>query len=141
MTSMIRTYSELIKLTTFERRYEYLRLSNVIGDSTFGYDRYLNQHLYRSKVWRRARDYAINRDNACDLGFPGHDIFDRIVIHHMNPLTIEQIQDGSKDIIDPEFLICTSQDTHLAIHYGRALRSSFVLAERRPNDTIPWRRE
>lgn len=136
---MIKTYSELKKLTTFEERFNYLRFTKLVGELTFGYDRYLNQHLYRSTIWRRIRDQVIIRDEACDLGIEGYDIFDRIIVHHMNPLTIEQIENGSPDILDDNLLICTTHKTHLAIHYGNNLPTSNLLPDRYPHDMIPWR--
>ena len=115
---MIRTYYELSRLDTFEKRFRYLDLRGVVGNSTFGFDRYLNQLLYHSKEWRRTRDDIIIRDNACDLGIIGRDIFDRILIHHLNPITIENIENRDDCVFDPNNLICTSHNTHNAIHFG-----------------------
>lgn len=135
----IKTFSELRKLKTFEERYAYLRLYGIVGKSTFGYDRYLNQILYKSKLWFNARDYIIVRDNGCDLSVDGYDIHGRIIIHHMNPITIEDIESRSDKVFDPEFLICTSFNTHNAIHYGDESLLPQLPIERRLNDTCPWR--
>lgn len=139
-TKIIRTYSELLTFPTFESRYEYLKLSGRVGEETFGFDRYLNQTFYRSKEWRSIRDYVITRDNGCDLGMEGHEIYDRILIHHMNPITKEDILQRSPYLIDPEYLICTIKNTHDAIHYGDSGLLITAPVERRPNDTCPWRR-
>lgn len=137
---MLRTYSELITLPTFEERYNYLRLLGKVGKDTFGFDRIFNQDFYRSTEWKRVRDKVIVRDDGCDLGVKGHEIFGRIYIHHMNPITINDIKDSSRLILDPEFLICTTFETHNAIHYGDGLYlKKFEIVERKPNDTIPWR--
>lgn len=136
---MIRRYSELIRYDTFLDRYHYLNLVGQVGIETFGLDRYLNQTLYRSSKWRRTRNQVILRDNGCDLGVEGFDIFDKIIVHHINPLTIADIEDDVDEIYDPEFLICCSFDTHNAIHYGdERLLPSFPV-ERRPGDTCPWK--
>ena len=136
---MIRTYSELKTYKTFIDRYNYLKLRGSVGIETFGYDRYLNQVLYRSRRWRRTRDGIILRDNGCDLGIEGYDIYDKIIIHHMNPLTIEDIEDDVDDIYDPEFLISVSFNTHQAIHYGDESLLPKEPIERKPYDTCPWR--
>lgn len=135
---MIRTYRELRKLNSFEERYDYLRLKGDVGRSTFGFDRYLNQMLYRSRRWLRTRDEIIIRDEGCDLGISGYDIFSKIIIHHMNPLSIDDIEDAKDEIFDPEFLICTSHRTHMAIHYGDESLLAKAPIIRRPGDTIPW---
>lgn len=135
----IRTYSELITFPTFRDRFEYLRLDGTVGKETFGFDRYLNQMLYRSQRWKSARDYVIIRDNGCDLAMEGHEIPGRIIIHHMNPITIEEIQQESEDLFDPEFLICTIHNTHNAIHYGDEKLLVVEPIVRTPNDTCPWR--
>lgn len=136
---IIRTYSELIKLPTFEERFEYLKLKGNVGKETFGLDRYLNQKFYRSLEWKRLRDEIIMRDNGCDLGIHGREIRERILIHHMNPITLDDIQHGSDYLFNPEYLISTIHITHNAIHYG----SSDLLIKdpvvRRPGDTCPWR--
>lgn len=137
---MIRTYSELKAIPTFEERYEYLRLDGRVGVDTFGFDRYLNQVFYRSAVWKRIRDQVIIRDNGCDLGVEGYDIRDRILIHHMNPITVEDIENESEFLLNPEYLICVTHNTHNAIHYGSKDLLVTAPIERRPNDTCPWRR-
>jgi hypothetical protein len=134
-----RTYSELKKLKTFRKRYDYLQLKGFVGESTFGFDRYLNQMLYRSNRWKSLRDEIIIRDEGCDLGIPGYEIYDMIVVHHMNPLTVEDIEEGSDRVFDPNQLICVSHNTHMAIHYGNASLLPQPLIERRPGDMIPWR--
>lgn len=136
----LRRYSELKRLKTFEERYEYLRIGGLIGESTFGFERYLNQQLYTSQRWRQLRNEIIIRDNGCDLGIEGRDIYDKIIIHHMNPLTRDQMQEPDESMFDPEYLICVSLNTHNAIHYGDAslLRKDYI--PRRPNDTCPWKR-
>ena len=136
---MIRTYSELITLPTFEERYEYLRLGGKVGEETFGFDRYLNQIFYKTKEWLEVRDYVIIRDNACDLGIPGREISGRILVHHMNPISQEDILRRSEYLLNPEYLISTIKLTHDAIHYGD---DSLLLkgpVERSKNDTCPWR--
>lgn len=134
-----RTYSELLKLPTFEERFEYLRLDGEVGETTFGSDRYLNQLFYTSDEWRRIRDFVIIRDNACDLAVEGYDIAKPILIHHMNPISVEDILRHSAFLIDPEYLICTSKNTHNAIHYGSAALLPRGPVERIQNDTCPWR--
>ena len=136
---IIRTYSELITIPTFEERYEYLRLGGKVGVETFGFDRYLNQIFYKSDEWLRVRDFVIVRDNGCDLAIEGREIHGRILVHHMNPITQEDIINRSRYLLDPEYLICTVKNTHDAIHYGD---SSLLLTdpiERSINDTCPWR--
>lgn len=136
---MIRRYSELIRYDTFLDRYHYLNLVGQVGIETFGLDRYLNQTLYRSSRWRRTRNQVILRDNGCDLGMEGFDIFDKIIVHHINPLTVQDIEDDVDEIYDPEFLICCSFDTHNAIHYGDERLLPQLPVERRPGDTCPWK--
>ncbi len=136
----IRRYSDLIKIPTFEARYEYLKLDGQIGEDTFGFDRYLNQVFYHSKEWRSVRDYVIARDNGCDLGMLGKEIFDKMLIHHMNPITKEDVLKRRSYILDPEFLITTSKRTHDAIHYGdRNLLLSMDVVTRSRHDTCPWK--
>lgn len=139
----IRTYSELIKIPTFEERFEYLKLDGIIGEETFGFDRYINQLFYRSPEWRSFRNKIIIRDNACDLGIPGRDIRGKamLLIHHMNPITKEQIQNGDPDIMNPEYVITTMRSpTHEAIHYGDAsILLGVGLNERVLNDTCLWK--
>lgn len=139
MTPMIKSYRELRRIKTFEERYEYLRLVGSVGKETFGFDRYLNQMLYRSRRWSNIRNEVIIRDEACDLGVPGYDIISRIVIHHMNPITLEDIEEARDEVFDPEYLICTTHRTHMAIHYGDESLLYKLPPERRPGDTIPWR--
>lgn len=137
---IVRTYSKLILLPTFEERFRYLKLGGIVGKETFGVDRYLNQVLYRSDEWKRVRRDVIIRDNGCDLGMDGFDVHGRIIVHHMNPITIEDIEQRREHIFDPEYLIATSHNTHNAIHYGD--ESLLILApiERTKNDTCPWKR-
>lgn len=136
----IKTYSELITLPTFEERYQYLRLDGTVGESTFGFDRYLNQVFYRSQRWKKVRDFVIIRDNGCDLGVEGYEIHGRILIHHMNPITIKDIERESEFLLDPEYLISTMHSTHNAIHYGDVSLLLTAPIERTKNDTCPWRR-
>lgn len=136
---MLRSYSELRRLKTFEERYQYLRIGGLVGESTFGFERFLNQQMYTSQKWKLTRNKVILRDNGCDLGIEGHDIMDRIIIHHMNPLTREQFHEPDESMFDPEFLICVSNPTHLAIHYGDANLLERGPAVRRPNDMCPWK--
>lgn len=134
------TYSNLITLSTFEDRYHYLRLNKSVAEKTFGFDRYLNQQFYRSEEWKQLRNQIIVRDNGCDLAFPGRTIFGRIYIHHMNPITKEDLLHSSEFLLNPEFLICVSFDTHNAIHYGDESLIIHDYVERTPNDTTLWRR-
>ena len=137
---IIRTYSELITLPTFEERYQYLRLDGQVGVETFGFDRYLNQTFYRTdREWLSVRDYVIIRDNGCDLGMPDRDIHSRIIVHHMNPITKEDILRRTKYLLDPEYLICTIKRTHDAIHYGDENLLMQGPIERAKFDTCPWR--
>ena len=136
----IRTYSELITLPTFEDRYEYLKLNGKIGEETFGFDRYINQQLYqRSQKWKSVRDKVIIRDNGCDLSMEGYEIWGKIIIHHMNPITIEDIERESDFVFNPEYLISTSLNTHNAIHYGDENLLIKAPIERTKYDTCPWR--
>ena len=137
----IRTYSELITIPTFKERFEYLRLDGTVGKETFGFDRYLNQVFYRSPEWKSIRDQVIVRDNGCDLGIEGHEIYGRIIIHHMNPLTMEDVLDRNPIIFNPEFLITTTHNTHNAIHYGDENLLITTPIERSKNDTCPWKRK
>ena len=137
---IIRTYSELITLPTFEERYRYLRLDGKVGHDTFGFDRYLNQIFYRSQRWKSIRNQVIIRDNGCDLGIEGHDIRERIIIHHMNPITIEDIERESEFLTNPEYLICTIHNTHNAIHFGDESLLITAPIERTKYDTCPWKR-
>lgn len=135
----LRTYSELIKLPTFQERFEYLVLNGSVGKETFGYDRYLNQRFYSSPEWKRIRDQIIVRDNGCDLGVDGRIIYGPIYIHHMKPISVIDIYTASELLTLPEFLICASFDTHNAIHYGDGSKLRSDPIERRPDDTCPWK--
>jgi len=136
----IRTYSELIKLHTFKERFNYLKLDGLVGRETFGYDRYINQQLYqRNPRWKKARDKVIIRDNGCDLGVEGYEIFGKIIVHHMNPITMDDILNDRDWIYDPEFLICTVHNTHNAIHYGDEQLLMTAPTVRTKNDTCPWK--
>lgn len=136
----IKTYSELIKLPTFEERYRYLRLHGKVGEETFGFDRWLNQVFYKSDEWLALRDEVIVRDMGCDLGIEDREIGGRILVHHMNPISKEDILRRSEIALNPEYLICTSKLTHDAIHYGDESLLIVAPIERRPNDTCPWKR-
>lgn len=140
MTMKIRTYSELILLPTFMERYNYLKLGGKVGETTFGFDRYLNQKFYNSKEWKKVRDEVIIRDAACDLGIPDREINSRIIIHHMNPITKDDILNQTEFLLNPEYMICTLKRTHDAIHYGDESLLFNGLVERSPYDTCPWRR-
>lgn len=139
-TMNIRTYSELSKLTTFEERYRYLRLGGRVGEETFGFDRWINQMFYKDPEWLKIRDEVIIRDNGCDLGIEGREIYSRIIVHHMNPITKADILDRSEFLLNPEYLICTVKNTHDAIHYGDENLLITLPMERNVNDTCPWRR-
>lgn len=135
-----RCYEELLTFPTYAERLHYLRLLGSVGEETFGYDRHINQMFYRSKEWKRIRDIVILRDNGCDLGVEGYDISGKILIHHMNPLTVGDIQHSSANLMDPRYLICVSFATHQAIHFGIGLVNQMVMPkERTPNDTCPWK--
>ena len=136
----MRTYSELCELPTFEDRFRYLQLNGVVGQDTFGFDRYLNQVFYRSPEWKRVRDMVIVRDNGCDLAMDGYDIRGRILIHHMNPVSLRDINDRNEDLLNPEYLITTTHQTHNAIHYGDESLLPRGPIERKPFDTCPWKR-
>lgn len=140
MTNGIRTYSDLLKIKDFMGRFEYLALKGTVAEETFGFDRYLNQKFYRSPEWKSIRSKIIVRDNGNDLGVPGHEIFDHIFIHHMNPLKIDDLINSTDYLLNPEYLICVSRTTHNAIHFGdKSLLPLNELVERKPNDTCPWR--
>ena len=137
----IRTYSELSKLKTFRERYEYLKLDGTVGEETFGFDRYINQMFYKSEEWKRIRNYVITRDNGCDLGIPDRKIVDSVIlVHHMNPITKEDIINKNEISLDPEYLITTIKPTHDAIHYGDESLLAEDLVIRSKNDTCPWKR-
>lgn len=135
----IRCYSELITLPTYKERFNYLQLNGQVGKDTFGFDRYLNQNFYRSREWKRLRDQIILRDNGYDLGVEGYEIYGRVLIHHMNPITIRDIETMSDYLLNPEYLICTTHNTHNAIHYGDESLLCLGPIERKPNDTCPWK--
>lgn len=135
----IKCYSELIQFNTFEERYRYLKLDGRVGEDTFGFDRYLNQIFYRSQKWKRIRNEVIIRDNGCDLGMEGHEIHGRVLIHHMNPITLKDIERESEFLLDPEYLISTIHNTHNAIHYGDEKLLVVAPIVRARNDTCPWR--
>jgi len=133
-----RRYSQLRRLETFEERFEYLRLGGDVGLSTFGFDRYINQKFYTSVEWRSARDQVIVRDNGCDLGIPGYEIHGALLVHHMNPMGIDDILHGEEWIFDPDYLITTCHNTHNAIHYGNANLLPKTVVKREPGDTKLW---
>ena len=135
----LRTYTELLRLSTFEARFAYLKLHSVVGRATFGYDRWINQRFYTSGEWKKVRNDIILRDNGCDLGIEDRQIFDRIIIHHMNPMTPDDIKQGRQEILDPEFLVSTTLNTHNAIHFGDESLLPRQFVERRPGDTKLWR--
>ena len=139
MTS-IRTYTELSKLRTFEERFRYLKLDGMVGKETFGFDRYLNQIFYRSQKWKSIRDEVIVRDLGCDLGVEGYEIHGRIIIHHMNPITLRDLETESDFLLDPEYMISTIHNTHNAIHYGDESLLITAPIIRTKNDTCPWKR-
>ena len=141
MTMTIRTYTELMKLYTFEERFRYLKLVARVGEETFGFERYLNQQFYHSQEWKSIRNQIIIRDNACDLGIPGREISKGIIIHHMNPITKDDLIHQSDFLLNPDYLICVSKKTHSAIHYGdESILFNDGTIERSKNDTCPWRR-
>lgn len=135
----LRTYSELVTLPTFEERFRYLKLDGEVGKETFGFDRYLNQLFYKSPEWKSVRNQIIIRDGGCDLGIQGREIYGRILIHHMNSLTVDNILKRSDLLLNPEYLICTIKRTHDAIHYGDEMLLMADPVERTKNDTCPWK--
>lgn len=136
----MRTYSELIKLKTFDERLNYLKCNGKIGIETFGHGRYLNQEFYSSREWKLAKTRVIARDLGCDMGLEGYDIYGQIIVHHMNPLTIDDFENGSDQLFNPEYLVCVCRKTHDAIHYGSKITDPLMpLVERKPNDTCPWK--
>lgn len=137
----IRSYTELSQLETFDERFQYLQLNGRVGRDTFGFDRIFNQKFYRSQEWKSIRDFVVVRDNGCDLGVEGHEIYgSRIIIHHMNPISLDDIEKGSSFLLNPEYLITTIHRTHNAIHYGDESLLVRDPIERTKNDTCPWRR-
>lgn len=136
-----KSYSEMITMSEFDDRFRYAKLDGQVGMGTFGFDRYLNQQFYRSKEWKRLRDQIIIRDNGCDLGVPGHEISGKIYIHHLNPLSPEDITESTEKLFDPDNLVCVSAETHNAIHYGdESILEKNKIVERSPGDTCPWKR-
>lgn len=140
MKKMIRNYSELITLRTFKERFEYLKLDGIVGEETFGFDRYMNQIFYKSNEWASVRREVIIRDNGCDLGVDGYEIHEKILIHHMNPINLSDIIHKTDELLNPDYLITTVLSTHNAIHYGDASLLPALPIERRANDTCPWKR-
>lgn len=136
---MIRTYTELTQHISFASRYEYLKLGGTVGKETFGYDRWVNQMFYSSTEWRQMRHRVITRDLGLDMGVEGHEIGGQIYVHHMNPIVLEDLQHGNPDVLNPEYLISVSLQTHNAIHYGDERFLEPIFVERTPNDTIPWK--
>lgn len=137
-TKTIKSYSDVIKLNTFEDRLKFLMLYGIVGNKTFGYNRVFNQMFYLSYEWLKIRDYVIVRDNGCDLAIPGREIFGSIYVHHLNPISIDDIKNSNRLLLDPENLICASFDTHNSIHYGYGLAVNTTI-ERKPGDTCPWK--
>lgn len=135
---MIRTYTELATIDEFEDRFEYLKTSSEVGAETFGFERWLNQRFYTSPEWKTVRRDVLARDLGCDLGVEGHEIYDVVFVHHMNPITPQQVSDRDPDILNPEYLICVSRPTHNAIHFGGIESIPKPFVERRPNDTKLW---
>lgn len=133
-----RTYSKLIRLATFEERFDYLSIQAHIAERTFGGERWLNQDFYRSREWKLARQHVIARDFGCDMGLEGHEIYDKVIIHHMNPISRDQVAHGDPVILDPEFLITVTHNTHNAIHFGDKKKLPQPFVERRPGDTRLW---
>lgn len=143
MTSQLRTYSELSKLSSYEDRFNYLKLDGVVGESTFGFERWLNQILYHDKDWRRIRNIVITRDCGHDLAMPSKDfeIIGAVYVHHMNPITADDIRDNREYVLNPELLVCCSYSTHQGIHFGKDFLVKRAIVERTPYDTCPWRKE
>lgn len=137
---MIKTYSELIAFPTYEERFRYLQLKGAVGKDTFGYDRYLNQILYNSQEWKRFRDKIIIRDNGCDLACEGYDIHGRILVHHINPIRVDDVVNRNPIVFNPENVVCVTHNTHNAIHYGDESLLVLLPVERTKNDTCPWKR-
>lgn len=135
----LKTYSDLMLRDSFIARYRYLKLPGVVGESTFGFERYLNQTLYQSRYWRKLRDEIIVRDHGCDLGIEDYELHGSIIVHHLNPITLDDIELGRKCVFDPENLICTGHNTHRAIHYGDETMLPQPLILRQRHDTCPWR--
>lgn len=139
-SNLPKSYSEMSMLYSFEERFNYLKLHGQVGMDTFGYDRFMNQDFYRSAEWARTRSYIIARDNGCDLGIPNNPIFGKVIVHHINPISQDDIIHHPEKLFDPENLICISMDTHNALHYGDdSILNKNKMANRRPNDTCPWK--
>lgn len=138
MSTPFKSYSELVRYPTFDERFDYLKLAGQVAHTTFGYDRYVNQGFYMSLDWKRARRDVIVRDNGCDLGMPGYEIYSELIVHHMNPMTVDDIVHHEDWILDPEFLICTTKKTHNALHFGNESLLPDVVTARTPNDTKLW---
>lgn len=136
---MNRTYRECMQLPTFQERYRYLQIGGRVGKETFGFDRYLNQMLYRTPEWKRFRRDMIVRDNGCDLGCEGYEIYGNVLVHHINPITVDDVINRNPCIFDPNNVICTSLNTHNAIHYGDETLLITEPVVRKPNDTCPWK--
>lgn len=136
---LVKSYRNLILLPSFDDRYEYLKLQGVVGESTFGFDRYMNQHFYTSREWRQFRNKIIARDDGCDMGLEDYPIAGRVIIHHINPLTVEDFENLTDALFDPDNVICVSENTHQAIHYGDISLLPAPPIVRAPNDTCPWR--
>ena len=135
-----RTYSELMRIDSYDERYDYLQIKGAVGRESFGFDRHINQDFYTSKEWRDIRHFVIARDLGCDMGVPGYEIFDPPLVHHMNPMTVADLTYGSPDILDPEYLITVSHKTHNAIHFGDKTQIQQQYVPRRPGDTTLWNR-
>lgn len=135
----IRSYSEIITIDNFLDRFNYLKLGGSVGAETFGFDRYINQRFYTSREWMRVRDFVITRDFGCDLGVYGYEIYDKVYVHHMNPINANDIKMNTDILLNPEYLITTSFNTHNAIHYGDINLLDIGYNERSPNDTCPWK--
>lgn len=135
----IRSYSEIITIDNFLDRFNYLKLGGSVGAETFGFDRYINQRFYTSREWLRVRDFVITRDFGCDLGVYGYEIYDKVYVHHMNPINVNDIKMNTDILLNPEYLITTSFNTHNAIHYGDISLLDISYNERSPNDTCPWK--
>lgn len=133
-----KSYYEVSRLHTFQERYQYLRLRGVVGKETFGFDRYLNQAFYTSSIWKSVRDKVIIRDEGCDLGIEGYPIFGKVIIHHLNPITSDELEHDDRSLLDLDNLICTSPNTHNAIHFGDERLLPSLPKERRPGDTLLW---
>lgn len=138
LTNNVRSYSEMKQFDVYEDRFEYLKLRASVGESTFGFDRWINQQFYRSTQWKRIRNVVIARDMGMDMGVAGYEIFDKVIVHHMNPMRPEDIEDGDPGILNPEYLICVAHNTHNAIHFGDKSLLAQPIVERQPGDTKLW---